>query len=238
MAAALQVSPSRVRTAAAQLRKHKLLTTGPRGPGAPEMTPTDATNLLLAVLYDGELAEAHETVTRLREATLARFQHMPFDADGDVPVAPHGFLRTIDGHLGNLGQVLDTMFDWWVRYGTLAEGQAQGDDLLPMNLDLEISCPGYRATLDFGDPCCTPWHFDYEWKSPEQQAYEVENRGKFAARWDARKGPHIWSSRSVGEDCLYRIADCLRGTEWSDEWETFAPIYDEATHANLEAAVA
>jgi hypothetical protein len=202
------------------------------------MTPTDATNLLLAVLYDGELAEAHQTVTRLRGATLARYQRMPFDPDGGVRIPPNGFLRTSDGRLGSLGDVLDTLLDWWVRYGTLAEAQEQGDDLLPMNLDLEISCPGYRATLLFSDPCCTPWQFDYEWKSPEQQAYEAETTGKFAARWDARHGPHIWSSRSVGEDCLSLIADCLRGTEWADEWETFAPTYDEATDANLEAAVA
>lgn len=238
VAEALQVSPSRVRTAAAHLRKNKLLTTGPRGPGAPEMSPVDATNLLLAVMYDGELAEAHETVPRLREARLVRYQQRRFEEGADQIDARNGFLRTVEGELGELGHVLDTMLDWWVRYGNLAEGQEEGDDLSPMNLTFEISCPGYRGMLLFSDPCCAPWQLEYEWKSPEQVAYEAQNKGRFAARWDARNGPHIWSSRSVGEDCLYKIADCLRGTKWLDEWETFSPPYDVAVDSKLETEAA
>ena len=36
------------------------------------MTPKDAANLLLAILYDAELSDAHHTVARLKQATLVR----------------------------------------------------------------------------------------------------------------------------------------------------------------------
>ena len=88
--------------------------------------------------------------------------------------ARNGFLAHADGRTASFGEVVDALLDWWVRYGTISEGQDnREDDLEPRNLDVEIACPGYRATLEFADPCCTRWVFEYEWKSPEQIAYEA-----------------------------------------------------------------
>lgn len=226
-ARALQVNPSRVRTAAAHLRKHRLVSTGPRGPGAPDMKPADATNLLLAIMYDGELADAEKTVCRLRQARIVRCQGRSVEESSDESFPRNGFLRAADGQHAELGEALDTMFDTWVRCGALSEDTDGGDELDPVNMDLEVACPGYRASLRFNYPAGPRWHLEYEWKSPEQLAYEAENGGMFAVRWDARNGPHIWSSRSVNEDCLTQIADCLRGAERDGCSTDFVPSHQK-----------
>jgi hypothetical protein len=231
LAAAFQVAPSRVRTAAAQLRKHKLLTTGPRGPGAPDMTPKDAANLLLAVLYDAELSEAHQTVARLRQATVVRSVCRRWgEPEAKLDTLPrNGFVTSPAGESFTLAGLIEAMLDRWVRYGTLYEGDEDDIDLDPVNVTLEIMSPDYRGRLTFNTPCSLFWTLEYEWKSPEQIEYEAKNSGMLATRWDARNGPHIWSSRSVGEDCLYHLADCLRGCEWQDEWEEFRPLHEKAS---------
>src|SRR5690349_21074789 len=117
MAEALGVAPSRVRTAAAQLRKHKLLTTGPRGPGAPDMTPVDASNLLLAVMYDDELAVAERSASHLRSAPVVRSSHQVFGESetrfDDFP--RNGFFGSKE-HPLLFGDVVAAIFDWFARY--------------------------------------------------------------------------------------------------------------------------
>ena len=215
MAMALQVDPARVRTAAAQLRKHKLVTTGPRGPGAPEMKPEDVTNLLLAVMYDGELASAHVNVVRLREATFVRSQSWGAGADKPAEtLPPHRFLRDAEDQSASIGYVLDAMFAWWTENGSIEEEDEQaGVFLYASNIAFTVSSPGYRAQLLI-DAYDTLWELNYEWKSPEQLAYEAvkpTNGFDMRRRWDALRGPYMSASRSVGEDSLTMLADCLRG---------------------------
>jgi hypothetical protein len=219
-----------------------MIRTGPRGPGALEMFPGVAANLLLAVLYDGELTDAHETVMRLRNAKLVRKQVRRWEqTEVDHDTVPRNGWLAADGQPFNLGEVIEIMLDGWVRYGHLYEVGEDGEediDLEPVNIRLEISCPGYRATITFNTPCSLFWRLEYEWKSSEQLQYEDANRGeRFATRWDARNGPHIWSSRTVGEDCLHRIGECLRGCDWNDDWHEFTPAYDEpAATVEVETA--
>jgi hypothetical protein len=229
MATALQVAPSRVRTAAAQLRKHKLLTTGPRGPGAPDMSPEDATNLLLAVMFDGELGDAHSTVVRLRAAKV-RFCDGNRYTDGrreEIKSLPeNGFITSEAGRPYELGSVIDILLDAWVRYHSVDEGDDEDIDLDPQNITLEITSPGYQAMLKFNTPHGLFWRIAYEWKSPEQLAYEEATRGdRFKTVWESRNGPYMWSSRTVGEDSLTRIAECLRGSEWDYGCAEFQPPY-------------
>jgi hypothetical protein len=218
-----------------------MIRTGPRGPGAPEMGPEDAASLLLAILYDGELADAHETVERLRNARLVRKQLRRWEqSEVDRETLPRNGWLVTDGEPLDLGHVIEIMLDGLVRYGHLHEVGSDGEediDLEPVNISLEISCPGYRAVLTFNTPCSLFWRLEYEWKPPEQLKYEAANRGKrFVTRWDALNGPHISSSRTVGENCLHRIGDCLRDREWDDEWEEFAPPYDETEQREIEIA--
>jgi hypothetical protein len=229
MARALRVSPSRVRTAAAQLRKHKMLSTGPRGPGALEMTPEDATNLLLAVMYDGELSDAHETVTRLRAASLQYYEGRRSFEDGrEKMTSPpkNGFITSEVGETYRLGDVVDILLDAWARFNRIDEGGDEDIDLEPVNLRLEISCPGYNARLTFNTPNGLFWHLNYEWKSPDQLAYEAAGDKMFRATWESKDGPHMWSSRTVGEDSLTKVADCLRGCEWDEDLDEVTPPYE------------
>ncbi|QIK79440.1 hypothetical protein G7077_11520 [Sphingomonas piscis] len=239
MTAALQIEPSRIRTAAAQLRKYKLLSSGPRGSGAPEMGPTDAANLLLAVMYDGELADAQNTVQRLRAAKLCNFEGSRPGPNGEKmhSLPRNGFITTSSGEAYDLGTLLETALDWWVRYGYLDEGD-EGDnyDLDVVNFRLEVSCPGYQADVSFNTPTGLFWRLRYEWKSPERIAYEADGDQRFRAVWNARTGPHLWSSRTVSEDCLYQLAQVLRGCEWNDEWDEFTPSYDAVQTKVLETA--
>jgi hypothetical protein len=239
MAAALQVAPSRVRTAAAHLRKHKLLTTGPRGPGAPDMTPSDAVNLLLATMYDDELAVAERSARNLNTAPFVRCTHLPFgESDSRVDDFPrNGFFGDREAPL-LFGEVLATILDWFVRYGSLEEGGDYDLDLGVVNLTVTVSHPGYAATIRFNTHEGF-WNVDYEWKSPDQIEFEAQNKGKLLVPvWGARKGPHIWSSRTVGEDSIFQIADCLRGSEWNESWEAFTPSYDKThpLHVEVEPA--
>lgn len=238
MAAALQVAPSRVRTAAAQLRKHKLLSTGPRGPGAPEMTPRDAANLLLAVMYDDELTTAHESVGRLRAASFAGCRHHKF---GEPDDRRHDFPR--NGFVGSknvplsVGQVLETILDWFVRYGSLDEGVEQHDTDV-FNLTVTVAAPSYGVTIHF-NTFEGFWDLTYAWKSPQQIEYEAANPDEMLRRsWHEKAGPQMWSSRTVYGDSLRIIADCLRGCEWDDDWERFDPPYNGSRQRQLAVGVA
>ena len=199
------------------------------------MGPADATNLLLAIMYDGELADAHDTVRRLRQATVRYCEgRRSFDAGGGRldRMPRNGFITSSEGDGHDLGTVLETLLDCWVRYGDVHEDCTFDDedesDLEVVNLNLEVSCPGYRARLTFNSPTGLFWRIEYEWKSPEQIAYEKQNEGHIgSARWDARGGPHLWSSRQVGEDCLRIIADVLRGSEWEDNLSEIVPPYED-----------
>ncbi len=240
MSKALQVPLPRVRTAAAQLRKHGLLTSGPRGPGAPDMTPSDATNLLLAIMYDGELAVAERSVLRMREAPFLSCLHRKFDEAevrrDDYP--RNGIFSSTDGRPNQLGEVLETILDWFVRYGSLEEGDDYDLDLSIVNLTVTISSPGYAGTIHFNTHEGF-WDLHYEWKPPEQLAYEVANKGnRLATRWDALAGPHVWSSRTAPEECLNAIADCLRGHRWYDAKEEIRAPYDDQVLADPEPALA
>lgn len=231
MARALQIEPARVRTAAAQLRKHKLITTGPRGPGAPDMKPEDATNLLLALMYDGELASAHEHVARLREATFVSSEVVGVGSkELRGTLAPHRFLRSAEGEPQPVGYVLDTMLYWWLEGGSIEEeGETEDGDLYAINISFTVSSPGYRAQL-FIDAHETLWTLSYEWKPPEQVAYEAAAPTEgfdMRTRWDALKGPYMSASRMVGEDSLTEIVDCLRGRPWEDLGDE--PAADEAS---------
>jgi len=135
--------------------------------------------------------------------------------------------------------VLDILLDAWVRFYCVSEGDDEDIDLEVVNIRLEVTSPGYNARLTFNTPNGLFWRLDYVWKSKEQREYETANQGKrFVRRWDALNGPYMSSSRIVGEDSLTKIADCLRGAEWLDEWESFTPSYDETVDAEQDAALA
>jgi hypothetical protein len=130
--------------------------------------------------------------------------------------------------------MVEILLDAWARYYRVDEGDDEDIDFDPVNIRLEVTSPGYRATLTFNTPHGLFWRVDYGWKSPEQLAFEVANAGKrLSPMWASRKGPYMWSSRTVGEDSLTKIADCLRGFEWQDEFEEAVPAYETANQEKV-----
>jgi hypothetical protein len=182
------------------------------------MTPEDAANLLLAVMYDGELAVAEQSTRSLFAAKRSKCRHRRFgeaeDRLGDHP--RNGFLGGETESL-SFGEVLTTILDWFVRYGTLDEGDDTDVDLDAVNLRITVSSPGYEAMVHFNTHEGF-WDLTYEWISPEQLSYGAEHKGDLlVTRWDALNGPYMWSSRTVADDSLHKIADCLRGCELNTE---------------------
>jgi len=188
-------------------------------------------------MYDDELAVAERSTSNLSSAPLVRCSHLVFgQADPRLDDFPrNGFFGSKESPL-LFGDVLATVLDWFVRYGDLEEGDDHDLDLDVVNLTVTVSHPGYAATIHFNTHEGF-WDLTYQWKPPEQIAYEAENKRKILrARWDARNGPHMWSSRTASEDSLHLIADCLRGCEWNDEWEEFGPSYDQLVEPELASA--
>jgi hypothetical protein len=81
---------SEMRTRVDVLRSAKLLTTGPRGPGAPHMTARDLATLLLATLAPGAALKCAETVEAVGAAELFGVDRIPHDGS-----RPTGWSRNV-----------------------------------------------------------------------------------------------------------------------------------------------
>jgi hypothetical protein len=127
------------------------------------------------------------------------------------------------------GEILDVLIDWLVRYGNAEEEEETGA-LYASNMNVTVSTPGYQGSL-FIDAHDTLWRLEYEWKSTEQTAHEG-NRNRMQTRWNASRGPYMSSVRSIQEDCLQAIADCLRGFEFPEDLVEVQPPYEAITGDN------
>lgn len=192
------------------------------------MTPQDASALLLVLMYDQELAIAEQSAASLCDARLVQCRHMVFgESDFRFGDFPRNAFFGVEAAPLRFGEVIATILDWYVRYGTLEEGDDTDLDLYVANLIVTVSSPGYLGKVHFNTHEGA-WQLTYEWKPPEQIAYETELASDpLATTWEARKGPRMCSSRTVGEDSLHLVADCLRACEWDDAWEEFTPPYDQ-----------
>jgi hypothetical protein len=126
-----------------ELRKAGLVTTGKSGVGAPHLTATDVTNMLLG-LVTRQSNEAPEAVKMLREAEspgpwegkpdrLLDFQHFPF------------FGRAFDNdrHI-RAGRFLDCLIEDLIKDGVVRAG-AEGDPVFQIQLDVKSPMSGFGA---------------------------------------------------------------------------------------------
>lgn len=230
----LKIPVGTVRNVAAVLRAEKLLTSGPRGPGAPHMSPTDATNLLLALMYDDAQDVAAANVPKLRAAELVFSEgRVGFDYGGGVErrPPPHEF-ASHEGRPHLLGDVLDLMFDILVRYGFLDVEPEDGTPIADMdyvsNISIEVSRPGHSARL-WIDAHAVHWHLNYSWPDPEYAERRDAQiaRGEMPQHALAHFGTYMSRSRSIRDDELSGLADVLRGQAISnDAAAEFTPPYD------------
>lgn len=217
----LTVPIGSVKNTAAVLRAAGLITTGPRGPGAPHMTPTDATNLLLALMYDDAQEVAAVNVPRLRAASLVRsFGRIGFDHGGgttsDLPA--HKFVTDDDGAAFDLGTAIDMIFDQLVRFATIDWDLEETGDLTPAdllyvsNFSLEVSRPGYSAKM-WLDAHAVHWDLDYRWTDPEYivRRDAAVGRGELPQHDLAHLGTFMTRSRGIRDAEIHALADVLRG---------------------------
>lgn len=171
-AAALQVPEKSVKNAAVVLRGARLLTTGPRGRGAPHMTPKDATNLLLALMYDDDHEAAATNVPLLYDMPLTSYGSQLSDGtpakrgkrcpDGKITPPPHAILSD-DETSRSLGAVVEAIFTRLMRSprlhgtGELSHGV---ESTIVDHLLLQISRPGHEARIVIDSPGVT-WTLAY-----------------------------------------------------------------------------
>lgn len=230
----LAVPAGTVKNTAAVLRAAGLLTSGPRGPGAPHMGPTDATNLLLGLMYDDLQENAAVHVPRLRDAALSSYKGViSFDDGGGLAghIPPHSFIGR-DGQPFRLGQILDEIFDTLVRHGRI---DFDPDDDVPVdqstyvkNFDFSISRPGYEARM-WIDAISVHWTLAFRWLSPEDQALidSMAERGETIFHPVNCRGPAMSRTRSIRDEEINSLADVLRGgsSDTVDFNPDFVPAY-------------
>lgn len=213
-AEALKVPEKSVRHAASVLRLNKLLTTGPRGPGAPHMTPRDATNLLLAIMYDDEYEAAKVNVPRIREAELTSFKGKLDDGSASSrALPPHAFLSE-GGAALRLGDVLDRIFEQLSLTGNLDvetdPGTAPEDMMTVDGMAFSLSRPGYASRL-FIDTDTASWALAYTWIDPADLSRRKAQvaRGETPTHYLTTLRTFLTSTRSVEMGELTTLAECL-----------------------------
>lgn len=244
VAQTLKVPVTTVNTAAAQLRKHKLLTSGPRGPGAPEMGPSDMTNLLLALMFDDELKNVHINVPMLRSAPLQSWLGVMRGGRRTEGPPPHRFTKTEDqSQPALLGDVLDLMFDWQVRSNGLDETDedaieakgytekqmSKGDfdpnlylyvDNLAIYVERPIDTVHVRWTS-----YAVHWDLWYSHPKPDLEAKADQEMHRMGLPPDGmvqQAGGHRYSLRPT----LYGLMRPFMATSRSIDWEAFTALAD------------
>jgi hypothetical protein len=183
---------------AGSLRKQGLISTGGRGLGAPEMTPADVTNLLLATMCGPPAKDAHVAVTRLREADACIDLPPESQPALDIPflVGPH-----------TLGEALEGIFLSYAAEGELR----QAEHGLPItNMTFTVTFPHlvcYRATLRIdagGDDWTIRYHRDHPAFDEAPQATRKEN-----ARTLPRGYGDLIFTATITSSTFYALAGAL-----------------------------
>lgn len=136
-----------VNVQAMHLRRAKLISSSGRGVYSARMSPSDATNLVLACAHVGKALDSPDIVSRLRKAPIRYgVQH----TEGEV-ASPRmaGVMPKLPERV-SLGKTLDELFAEWSSTGTV-KNHITGDPLL-VSFELTTTTSGWTARLNFTDP--------------------------------------------------------------------------------------
>lgn len=201
VAATLGLPPASLRVLGAHLRKHGLVTSGGRGRGGAEMTPTDLTNLLLAAMSGGPVKDVHLSVSRLREASvdpISDRQIQPARPIEDHPL----FMRT-----HQLGEALDAIF---LSYAADDEFNDEGYGFPITNMILTVHSPqtlSYQAEL-WLDNGSEDWTLRYHRNHPDFDGLRRDQWQQKARDLMAGKGDLAFTAR-VTSTTFYELAEAL-----------------------------
>ena len=140
-----------VNVQAMHLRRAKLLSSSGRGVYSARMSPSDATNLVLACAHVGKAKDSPDIVARLRKAptrSVLRLSGDVAEREEENPRMP-GVMPKLPER-ASLGKTLDELFAEWSSTGTV-KNHVTGD-LLLVNFELTTTPSGWSARLNFSTP--------------------------------------------------------------------------------------
>jgi len=201
------------------LREAGLIAQKGRGPSAAHMGPTDATNLLFAIMASGAFKDAPVCARLAREASFCEAE-LNFRGETSRIVPRYPFLKNAFGPL-RFGEAVDALIDEAVRYG-----DPLNDEGIPMtNFFLEIERPGLSAALELDDGN-QYWIARYRREDPRLDGLEGEARVE-AARNIFRGAQNGMSTTTrIDLEVIRRVGDALRGYQ-PKEGEVVRPPYQE-----------
>lgn len=146
MAYATKTPLSRVRSVAAELRVNGLITSGPRGPGAPDMTPTDVANLLFGIMYDAEVAESAKNVAILRRLRLVGVEKESLDKEDSLELPNLPYLKPSANNEIQFGEFFDGFLEHLAKYGVPDADPNFIDDFIT-SMMIKITSPYHSAEI-------------------------------------------------------------------------------------------
>lgn len=201
-ASTLRVPAPSVNLTARHLREAGMISQGGRGRGGAQMTPRDATNLLLGVMGPETIQQAPERVRFLRQATHAGSDsYQNVDSSDEVPAFP--FLDRCEVGAITLGQALENLIE------EAMVGDPEAQDGLPItNLRFSVARPDLYSffELDTGDDV---WCVRFRRDDPRLDGLEGVERIRAAERLFRNERRGMETQTQVSLDHFHAIADVL-----------------------------
>ncbi len=194
---------------ARHVREAGMISSGGRGPGGAEMTPTDATNLLIGTVAAMQVKDAPEVVKLFRSAKPIAPGWGDAHADANLSIPRFAEL--------SFGDMLDALFNELA----IAEDVRDTTTGEPVDLELEFQRTGHgysvTPTLTIGRNAAgmreLTNHYIYHANHPAFEGVSEAER-KARAQMLFSKGSHgLVVTATVRDLLIFPIADCLAGRE-------------------------
>lgn len=185
-----------------------MISTGGRGPGGAEMTPADATNLLIGTVAAMQVKDAPDVVHLFRSAK-------PFEGGWGEPHAK-ARLGIPDFESLCFGDMLDALLNELATNGDVFD-TSTGD---PVDLELEFQRTGHgysaSPTLTIGRGIATREvtdHYLYHANNPAFENISDEEMQDRVRALHSKGSAGLVITATVRDSLIFAVADCIAGKE-------------------------
>lgn len=191
---------------ARHVREAGLISSGGRGPGGAEMTPTDATNLLIGTVAAMQVKDAPEVVKLFRSARPIKNDWGEDHAAARLPIADFANLP--------FGDMLDEIFRQLAAAGDICEDES--DEPIELELEFQRTGHGYSVSpvLTINRPSEkgeVVERYLYHANNPDFDRLTPTQRDAHARKLFSAGGIGLTVTATVRDYLIYPIADCLAG---------------------------
>lgn len=191
---------------ARHVREAGLISSGGRGPGGAEMTPTDATNLLIGTVAAMQVKDAPEVVRLFRSARPIKNDWGEDHSEARLPIANFATLP--------FGEMLDELFRQLAADGDICENDT--DEPIELGLEFQRTGHGYSVSpvLTINRPNEdgeVVEHYLYHANNPAFDGLTAQQRNAHARKLFSAGGIGLTVTATVRDYLIYPIADCLAG---------------------------